>query len=135
MLKMLGSDMLFIFLVGAALGSFAISSIIMIPGFLGLFEITMKRFLRIYGIVLVVLYTYLVVDYKMEPEVVKAESSTESTTNYSSSSDAPSGYHKGSSCSSCSGTGRYTRDVFGHPGSKGGICAGCNGKGYNLVKD
>lgn len=135
MLKMLDSYMLLVFLFFAALCAFAISNIIMIPGYFGLFEITMKRFLRIYGIVLLVFFIYFVIDHKMEPEVVKAEPSTESTTNYSSISDAPSGYHKGSSCSSCSGTGRYTRDVFGHPGSKGGICAGCNGKGYHWVKD
>lgn len=64
-------------------------------------------------------------------------SSNSSTTSSSSSivNEAPVGYHKGSSCIDCSRTGYYTHDVMGLPGSKGGVCAGCNGKGYHWVRD
>ena len=45
----------------------------------------------------------------------------------------PSGYHKGSSCSDCSGTGKMTNSGLAH--QSGDMCAGCNGKGYHWEKD
>jgi hypothetical protein len=59
----------------------------------------------------------------------------ESSDDSQSEEEAPDGYKKGESCSSCSGTGYYDHDVEGTESDEtGGICAGCNGKGYHWVK-
>ena len=59
----------------------------------------------------------------------------ESSSDSQSEEEAPDGYEKGESCSSCSGTGYYDHDVEGTERDEtGGICAGCNGKGFHWVK-
>lgn len=60
-------------------------------------------------------------------------SSSTSSSSSSSKHDAPEGYHKGPSCSSCSGTGYMTKDGMNY--KKGDVCASCNAKGYKWVKD
>jgi hypothetical protein len=55
----------------------------------------------------------------------------------SSSTDIPEGYQRGMNCSDCSGTGYYTHDMLGGCSTcpkKGQMCAGCNGRGFTLVK-
>jgi hypothetical protein len=59
----------------------------------------------------------------------------ESSDDSQSEEEAPDGYKKGGSCSSCNGTGYYDHDVEGTERDEtGGICAGCNGKGFHWVK-
>jgi hypothetical protein len=46
----------------------------------------------------------------------------------------PYGYKKGGTCRDCSGTGKYLYDGPFGVVKEGAICAGCNGRGYLVVK-
>lgn len=62
------------------------------------------------------------------------EDEQQSSDDNQSEEEAPDGYKKGESCSSCNGTGYYDHDVEGTKiDETGGICAGCNGKGFHWV--
>ena len=52
----------------------------------------------------------------------------------SASDETPPGYERGLTCSYCNGTGVHDRDYLGQPGSKGGQCLSCMGKGFNWSK-
>lgn len=91
-----------------------------------------KQYLKTISSILIVGFFVFLAFGSEESSESKNSSSSSSTTETES---APDGYHKGSSCSDCSGTGYLTHDNALGYGKKGDVCAGCNGKGYHWVKN
>ena len=68
-----------------------------------------------------------------DDQKTKTKSTTSTTSTSFELHTPPEGYKRGLSCNSCLGTGK-TAAHDSEIGYYGGVCASCNGKGYNWVK-
>ena len=92
-----------------------------------------NKYFKIVGSILIAgVFVFLAFGSGKSSDKESSSSSTSSTSSTSSVEEAPVGYHKGGSCSDCSGTGYYTHSIEGTGVKEGGVCAGCNGRGYHL---
>ncbi len=93
-----------------------------------------KQYIKTISSVLIVGF-FVFLAFGSEESSDNKNSNSSSTSSTIETEKAPNGYHKGSSCSDCSGTGYLTHDNALGYGKKGDVCAGCNGKGYHWVKN
>jgi DnaJ-class molecular chaperone len=97
----------------------------------------MKKKIKIMSSVLVA-STFLFLAFGSE-ESKNKENSDSNVSNAPKSNDGtdtwiPDGYHRGSDCSDCSGTGHKTY-YLSNDTPYSGICPSCNGRGYKTEKN